>query len=121
MTDHDLKKIEEMFQKNVGEVSIIFQHKLDIVAENQLTLSKKIEQFKKEIKGELQRQLAIQSVRIHRTLDFLIAGNQVLSDKLDRFELRLNQRADHLENTLCAIITKHKEHRIATETNGRYR
>ena len=128
MTDHELKKIEDMFQHHSEK----FQHKLDIVAENQLTLSRKVEQFKEEIKEEIkeefQHQLGIQSENFQHKLDVIAEGHQMLSDKIDRVEVRLDQRMDGLERKICevdanlskkldAVAADLKEHRADTEAH----
>ena len=93
---------------------------------------KKIEhivcQFKEDIKKEFKHQLGIQTENFQHNLGILAEGHQMLSDKIDRVEVRLDQNTKYLERKICevdanlskkldAVAADLKEHRADTEAH----
>ena len=60
-------------------------------------LADMISTFKDEIKEEFRHQLGIQSEAFQHKLDLVVEGHQILADKIDRVEARLDKRMDCLE------------------------
>jgi hypothetical protein len=109
MSDHDLKKIDEMFQHHIGILNENFQHKLDLVVNGHQMLAEKAENFQ------------------HK-LDLVVEGHQMLAEKINHVEVRLDQRMDGLERKICevhvglskeidAVAADLKEHRADTEAH----
>ena len=80
---------------------------------------KKIEQviinFKDDIKQEFRHQLGVQSETFQHKLDMVVEGHQMLSEKLDRVEVKLDKRIDCLEKKIDAIAADLTAHREDTE------
>jgi hypothetical protein len=62
--------------------------------------------FKDEIKEEFRHQLGIQSEGFQCKLDLVVEGHQMLSDKLDRVEERLDGRIDCVVNKLDTVAAQ---------------
>ena len=62
--------------------------------------------FKDEIKAEFRHQLGIQSEAFQSKLDLVVEGHQMLSEKLDRVEERLDGRIDCIVRKLDAVAAQ---------------
>ena len=62
--------------------------------------------FKDEIKEEFRHQLGIQSEAFQCKLDLVVEGHQLLSEKLDRVEERLDGRIDCVVRKLDAVAAQ---------------
>ena len=79
--------------------------------------------FKDEIKGEFQHQLNVQREDFQKQLAFVGEGFQMLSEKLDRVEARLDGRIDCVVRKLDALAADSSAHTVAirgltVETNA---
>jgi hypothetical protein len=54
---------------------------------------------------------------VQHKLDLVVEGHQMLSEKIDRVENRLDKRMDCLEHKLDAVAVDVKEHRADTEVH----
>ena len=73
--------------------------------------------FKDEIKGEFQQQLTVQREDFQKHLAFVGEGFQMLSEKLDRVEERLDGRVDCVVRKLDALAADLSAHRRDTESH----
>ena len=73
--------------------------------------------FKDEIKEEFRHQLGIQSEAVQCKLDLVVEGHQMLSEKLDRVEERLDGRIDCVVRKLDAVAADLSAHRADTEAH----
>ncbi|PIP05906.1 MAG: hypothetical protein COX52_09430 [Syntrophobacterales bacterium CG23_combo_of_CG06-09_8_20_14_all_48_27] len=73
--------------------------------------------FKDEIKAEFRHQLGIQSEAFQSKLDLVVEGHQMLSEKLDRVEERLDGRVDCVVRKLDALAADLSAHRRDTESH----
>ena len=91
-------------------------------------LVKMISEFKDEIKDEFHHQLGIQTENFQHKLDIVVEGHQMLVEKINHVEVRLDQRMDGLERKICEVhvsLSKEikgvaadlKEHRTDTEVH----
>jgi hypothetical protein len=80
-------------------------------------IEKMISAFKDEIKGEFQHQLTVQREGFQEYLAFVGEGFQMLSEKIDRVEMRLDKRMDCLEHKLVAVAADLSAHRRDTEAH----
>jgi len=62
--------------------------------------------FKDEIKEEFRHQLGIQSEAFQCKLDLVVEGHQLLSEKLDRVEERLDGRIDCVVRKLDTVAAQ---------------
>ena len=69
--------------------------------------------FKDEIKGEFQHQLTVQREDFQKQLAFVGEGFQMLSEKLDRVEARLDGRIDCVVRKLDALAADSSAHTVA--------
>lgn len=69
--------------------------------------------FKDEIKEEFRHQLGIQSEAFQCKLDLVVEGNQMLSEKIDRVEERLDGRIDCVVRKLDAVAAETSAHTVA--------
>ena len=114
MDKDDLLQIEKavgnLITNKIDEVSNKFDEKLIV--------------FKEEIKEEFRHQIGIQSENFQHKLDIVVEGHQMLAEKLDRVETRLDTRMDCLEHKidtvaakLDTVATDLKAHRNDTEVH----
>jgi len=114
MDKDDLLQIEKavgnLITNKIDEVSNKFDEKLIV--------------FKEEIKEEFRHQIGIQSENFQHKLDIVVQGHQMLAEKLDRVETRLDTRMDCLEHKidtvaakLDTVATDLKAHRNDTEVH----
>ena len=114
MDKDDLLQIEKavgnLITNKIDEVSNKFDEKLIV--------------FKEEIKEEFRHQIGIQSENFQHKLDIVVEGHQMLAEKLDRVETRLDTRMDCLEHKidtvaakLDTVATDLKAHRTDTEVH----
>ena len=80
-------------------------------------IERMITDFKDEIKGEFRHQLGIQSEAFQGKLDLVVEGHQMLSEKLDRVEERLDGRIDCVIRKLDAVAADLSAHRRDTEAH----
>ena len=81
MDADEINKIEEIFKHHIGVMSEGFQRKIE-------------------------HQTGIISEDFQRKLDIVIAGNQMLSDKIDRVETNLGGRLDRVETKLVHVESR---------------
>ena len=62
--------------------------------------------FKEEVKADFRHQIGIQSENFQHKLDLVVEGHQMLSEKIDGVETRLNRRMDCLEHKLDVVAAK---------------
>ena len=62
--------------------------------------------FKEEVKTEFRHQIGIQSENFQHKLDIVVEGHQMLAEKLDRVETRLDTRMDCLEHKLDHVAAE---------------
>jgi hypothetical protein len=93
MDKDDLRQIEKV-------VGALITHKIDEVSNK---FDEKLIVFKEEIKEEFRHQLGIQSENFQHKLDIVVEGHQMLSEKLDRVEARIDKRMDGLERKICEV------------------
>jgi len=96
MDKDDLLQIEKavgnLITNKIDEVSNKFDEKLIV--------------FKEEIKEEFRHQIGIQSENFQHKLDIVVEGHQMLAEKLDRVETRLDTRMDCLEHKIDTVAAK---------------
>ena len=78
-------------------------------------LERIVPNFKKEVKTEFRHQFQIHSEPVMRKLDPFIEGNQMLSEKIDRMEQRLDGRLDCVLSKLDTVAADLSAHRADTE------
>ena len=76
-----------------------------------------ISTFKDDIKGEFRHQLGIQSEALQHKLDLVVEGHQMLSEKIDRVEQRLDGRLDCVLSKLDTVAADFSAHRADTEAH----
>ncbi len=69
-------------------------------------LERMLVDFKDEIKAEFRHQLGIQSEAFQHKLDLVVEGHQMLSEKLDRVEERLDGRIGCIVRKLDAVAAQ---------------
>ncbi len=62
--------------------------------------------FKEEVKAEFRHQIGIQTENFQHKLDLVVEGHQMLADKLDRVETRLDTHIDCLEHKLDHVAAE---------------
>jgi hypothetical protein len=82
-----------------------------------------LDRFKEDIQGEFRHQLGIQREDFQKHVAVIGEGFQMLSEKIDRVETRLDKRMDCLEHKLAAVAAETNGNTIAirdltAETNG---
>ncbi len=73
--------------------------------------------FKEEIKEEFRHQLGIQAENFQHKLSLVLEGQQMLSEKLDRAKIELDQKIECVEHKLDAVAADLLAHRRDTEAH----
>ena len=141
MVDMDFERLEKIvtkltddFSKKLDDQSKDFQHKLDLKLDDhskdfQHKLDLKLDDHSKDFQRKLDLKLDDQSKNFHtwisvqgedfqHKLDLAVEGFQMLAEKIDRFEIKLDQVGTGLDGVAASIAA----HRMDTEAHpGLYR
>ncbi len=70
-----------------------------------------------KIDSMIARHVGTFAVLIQHKLEIVVEGHQMLSEKIDRVEMRLDKRMDCLEHKLTAVAVDLSAHRADTEAH----
>jgi uncharacterized phage infection (PIP) family protein YhgE len=122
MVDMDFERLEKIvtkltddFSKKLDDQSKDFQNKLDLKLEGQ---SKDFQNKLDDQSKNFHNWIGVQGEGFQHKLDLVVEGFQMLSEKIDRFEIKLDQVGTGLDGVAANIAA----HRMDTEAHpGLYR
>ena len=98
---------EKDFQRISQMVAQIVDSRLEQMSAD---IDSKLEHHKEEILKEFGHQTTIQTERFHETIAIVVEGHQMLAEKIDLIELRLERRIDSIAEQLDAHRCDTKAH-----------
>ena len=112
MDEKDFQRIGQLVAQIVdsrlAQMSTDIDSKLEQMSSG---FDSKLDRHKEEIVKEFGHQTTIQTEQFHKAMAIVVEGHQMLADKIERVELRLEKRIDSLAEQLDA-------HRCDTKAHG---
>ena len=111
MEEKDFQRISQMVAQVVDsrleQMSAGFDSKLEQMSAG---IDSKLERHKEEILKEFEHQTTIQTEQFHKAVAIVVEGHQMLAEKIDRIELRLERKIDSMAEQLDAHRSDTKAH-----------
>ena len=106
--DSKLEQMSTGFDLKLEQMSAGFDLKLEQMSAG---FDSKLERHKEEILKEFDHQTTLQTEQFHKAMAIVAEGHQMLAEKIDRIELRLERKIDSIAEQLDA-------HRCDTKAHG---